>query len=90
MGIPKGQESPQNMASSHHRGPPCLLRHAPVYTFHQRRQLCAGQVDLTLMGYGSDKSTPLKALGEQTGPLAIPPDHLDLIAPPPTEQKQMP
>ena len=90
MGIPKWQECPQNMALSDYPGTPRLLRHPPVYAFHQRRQLRAGQVDLALMGYGPDKSTPLKALGKQTGPLAILPDHLDLIAPPPTEQKQMP
>ena len=70
-------------------GPPCLLWHSPVYTFHQHRKLRPAQIDLTLTGCGPHKPTPLKALGEQTRPLAIPPDHLDLITAPSFEQKQM-
>jgi hypothetical protein len=51
--------------------------------------LCTAQADLTLTGCGPDEAASLKALGKQAGPLAIPPDHLDLIASATTEQKQM-
>ena len=77
------------MASPHHLWPPCLLRHSPVYTFHQHSQLRAAQVDLALTGPGPHKTTSLKPLGEQTRPLTIPPNHLDRIPSAATEQKQM-
>ena len=74
---------------TNHGGPTCLLRHPPVYAFHQHRQLRRPQADLTLTGRGPHKTTLLKTLGEQTRPLSIPPNHLDLIPSAATEQKQM-
>ncbi len=59
--------------STDHRRTPRLARHPPVYTFHQHRKLRPAQADLAVRGRGPHKPPPLKSLGEQTGPLAIPP-----------------
>ena len=47
---------------------------------------CAG---LTLTLPSAGEAAPLKALGEQAGPLAIPPDHLDQVTPSAAKDEEM-
>ena len=69
---------------------PCPLRHPPVNAFQQHRQLCRCGAHLAFSRRRPDKAAALQTLGEQAGPLAVPPDHLDEITPGTTEDEEMP
>lgn len=69
--------------------PPCPLRHTPVDSFQQHRQLGRCNAQFTVLGRRPDKPPLLEAFHEQAGPLRIPPDDLQKITPTSTEDKQM-
>ena len=71
-------------------GLPSPLRHPPVDALEQHRQLCRRQGHLALLRRGPDEPPPLQPLDEQAGALTVPPDHLHQIAPPATEDEEMP
>jgi hypothetical protein len=77
---PKPAHLSTKTASPYHTWTPCLLEDAPINALQKHRKLRTAQADLALLGRRPDKLTPLKPLGEQARSLAIPPDHLDLIA----------
>ena len=49
LGIPKRYKCQQNMISSKHLGPPCLLGHRPINPFHHHHKLRAAQGNLTFL-----------------------------------------
>ncbi len=69
--------------------PPCALWQSPVYPFQKHRQLGGRQAHFAMRRGRPDKPSPFQTLGEETGSLTIPPDHLDPIASATAKDKQM-
>src|SRR5271165_6650737 len=64
-------------------------RTTPINAFQQHRQLRSRQRHRAITGLRPHEATPLQPLGIQAHPIAIPPQHLDQIAAPATEDKHV-
>lgn len=68
---------------------PAALWQPPINAFEQHRQLRSAQGNLALFRRRPHEPPLLQPLAEQAGTLSVPPDDLDEISAPTTEDKQM-
>ena len=70
--------------------PPGPQRRAPIDALQQHRQLCRCDRQTPVHRRWPDEPALLKALGEQTRPLPVPPYDLDKITAPTTKNSMRP